>query len=232
MTEENNLETYLSISPKRYGIYLIDKYKLDILYQSEEKINDDLIDFNSLSKFLDNNIFKIEKFTEKFIKNIYVIIENQKVFNSHIGIKKKNYDDIINMGYLEKTLRETKDLFIKNYQDQNLMHMIIDNYLINGKKYTNFDSEIKTRDFCLIINFISISNNLSDHLEKILEKYQIKIKKYLNEKYITNFFIGQKTEFPVMICKILNGINQNEVQLVPKNRKNKGFFEKFFHLFS
>ncbi|MDC0046953.1 hypothetical protein OAJ20_04925, partial [Candidatus Pelagibacter sp.] len=71
MTEENNLETYLSISPKRYGIYLIDKYKLDILYQSEEKINDDLIDFNSLSKFLDNNIFKIEKFTEKFIKNIY-----------------------------------------------------------------------------------------------------------------------------------------------------------------
>jgi hypothetical protein len=232
MTEENNLETYLSISPKRYGIYLIDKYKLDILYQSEEKINDDLIDFNSLSKFLDNNIFKIEKFTEKFIKNIYVIIENQKVFNSHIGIKKKNYDDIINMGYLEKTLRETKDLFIKNYQDQNLMHMIIDNYLINGKKYTNFDSEIKTRDFCLVINFISISNNLSDHLEKILEKYQIKIKKYLNEKYITNFFIGQKTEFPVMICKILNGINQNEVQLVPKNRKNKGFFEKFFHLFS
>ena len=232
MTEENNLETYLSISPKRYGIYLIDKYKLDILYQSEEKINDDLIDFNSLSKFLDKNIFKIEKFTEKFIKNIYVIIENQKVFNSHIGIKKKNYDDIINMGYLEKTLRETKDLFIKNYQDQNLMHMIIDNYLINGKKYTNFDSEIKTRDFCLVINFISISNNLSDHLEKILEKYQIKIKKYLNEKYITNFFIGQKTEFPVMICKILNGINQNEVQLVPKNRKNKGFFEKFFHLFS
>ena len=232
MTEENNLETYLSISPKRYGIYLIDKHKLDILYQSEEKINDDLIDFNSLSKFLDNNIFKIEKFTEKFIKNIYVIIENQKVFNSHIGIKKKNYDDIINMGYLEKTLRETKDLFIKNYQDQNLMHMIIDNYLINGKKYTNFDSEIKTRDFCLVINFISISNNLSDHLEKILEKYQIKIKKYLNEKYIKNFFIGQKTEFPVMICKILNGINQNEVQLVPKNRKNKGFFEKFFHLFS
>ena len=54
MTEENNLETYLSISPERYGIYLIDKHKLDILYQSEEKINDNLIDHNSLSKFLDN----------------------------------------------------------------------------------------------------------------------------------------------------------------------------------
>ena len=29
-----------------------------------------------------------------------------------------------------------------------------------------------------------------------------------------------------------NGINENEVKLIPKNTKNKGFFEKFFQLFS
>ena len=45
---------------------------------------------------------------------------------------------------------------------------IIDNYLINGKKYTNFENEVKTKDFCLVVNFISISNNLSDYLENIL----------------------------------------------------------------
>ena len=35
-----------------------------------------------------------------------------------------------------------------------------------------------------------------------------------------------------MVFEIINGINENEVNLVPKNTINKGFFEKFFQLFS
>ncbi len=35
-----------------------------------------------------------------------------------------------------------------------------------------------------------------------------------------------------MIFKIKHGYNANEVLLVPKNDENKGFFEKFFQLFS
>ena len=35
--------------------------------------------------------------------------------------------------YLENLLIEAKDLFKENYQDQKIMHMIINKYLINGK---------------------------------------------------------------------------------------------------
>ena len=35
-----------------------------------------------------------------------------------------------------------------------------------------------------------------------------------------------------MANKLNDGLNKNEVQLVPKNKENKGFFEKFFQLFS
>ena len=35
-----------------------------------------------------------------------------------------------------------------------------------------------------------------------------------------------------MANKLNNGMNKNEVQLVSKNVENKGFFEKFFQLFS
>ena len=47
-----------------------------------------------------------------------------------------------------------------------------------------------------------------------------------------NFFKDEEIEYPLMIYKILSGINENEVQLVPKNKQKKGFFEKFFQLFS
>ena len=233
MIEGHNLETYLSISPSKYGIYLLDKKNLKKIYQSEEKIDDKSINHESFTHFLDKNIFKIEKFTGQFLKNIFIIIENQEIFKMQLGVKKKNYEDIIDEKHLKTTLAEAKDIFRKNYKDQNLMHMIVNNYLIKGKNYTYFDRDLKTNEFCLVISFISIPNKLSYQLDKILEKkYQIKNNKYLHETYITNLFIEQEIEFPVMICKILNGYNENEVQLVPKNKENTGFFEKFFQLFS
>jgi hypothetical protein len=35
-----------------------------------------------------------------------------------------------------------------------------------------------------------------------------------------------------MASKLKNGLNKNEITLVSKNTENKGFFEKFFQLFS
>ena len=112
------------------------------------------------------------------------------------------------------------------------MHIIIQNYLINGKTYLKFQKNLQTDDFGLEVNLISVSNKLTYQLEKVLEKYQIKISKYVSWIYVENYFKGKRNEFPVMVYEIINGINENEVNLVPKNTLNKGFFEKFFQLFS
>ena len=127
---------------------------------------------------------------------------------------------------------EAKELFQKSYKDQKIMHMIINNYLIDGKNFDIFEKEILAEELSLIINFTSIPDSLSSHLEKVLEKYQVKINKYIYKKYVMSFFKDQIIEFPLMICKILEGLNLNEVKLVPKIHKNRGFFEKFFQLFS
>jgi len=50
--------------------------------------------------------------------------------------------------------------------------------------------------------------------------------------YINNFITDNATEFSSMAYKLKNGLNDNEVILIPKNIENKGFFEKFFQLFS
>ena len=50
--------------------------------------------------------------------------------------------------------------------------------------------------------------------------------------YIKNFFKDEKGELSEKALKLKDGLNVNEVILVPKNIKNKGFFEKFFQLFS
>ena len=232
MAEEIDFETYLSISKNKFEIFLFDNKNLKSLYQNELKLESSIIDLEKLSNFLDENIFKIEKFSGKFIENIFLIIESDENLQVNICIKKKNYDKLINKKTLENTLTEVKDLFKEAYQDQIIMHMIINNYLINGKNYNSYIDNLRSDNLCLEVNFFSISNNLAISLDKILEKYQIKIKKYLNTGYIKNFTKVENIKIPEMAYMLKNGYNNNEVILVQKNKENIGFFEKFFQLFS
>ena len=91
MNKEINSETFLNISSEKFGIYLFDVNSFKNLYFDELVIkkNSNLIDLSLLKEFLDNNIFKIEKYTGKFIENIFVIIDYEKILSLDIGIKKK-----------------------------------------------------------------------------------------------------------------------------------------------
>ena len=167
-----------------------------------------------------------------FIKDIILIIENDKNLHVNIAIKKKNYTNSISKKYLENSLIELKDLFKENYQDQTILHMIIVSYIINEKKNSSFISDSINDHMYLEINFISIPNNLTFVFDKLLEQYQIKISQYMCGDYIKKFFEKNNVALSLMAHKLKNGLNDNEIVLVPKNIENKGFFEKFFQLFS
>ena len=234
MTEEFDFEVYLSISQKKFGIYLLDKKNLKNIYNEEYNLenNTDLIDYNLLGSFLDKNIFKIEKLIGNFLKSIVVIIENNQILNFSIGIKKKNYGEKINKHYLESTLIELKDLFKENYQNNKIIHFVVNRYLIDGINYNSFEEEIDGDHMCVEANFISISNILIKEISNVLEKYQIQIECLFEKQYIKNFFKEETLDLSIIAFKIKSGLNRNEIILVPKSLKKKGFFEKFFQLFS
>ena len=231
MIENSDFETFLYISKNKYQIFVYDKINLKNLYH-EEIDNVDEIELNILSKFIDENIYKIEKMIKDFIRNIILIIEDDKVLDIGISLKKKNYEKNIDQKQLENSLVEVKDIFKENYQDLIIMHMIIvekENRLLLNNSNNNYDY------LFLEVNFISISNNFTLNFNKLLENHQIKIKRYMSGGYIKSFFdkeSRESIELFVMANKLNDGLNKNEVQLVPKNKENEGFFEKFFQLFS
>jgi hypothetical protein len=215
MNQESDFETFLFISKNKYQIFVYDKNNLENLYNEEIKINDG-IELNNLSNFLEENIYKIEKAINNFIRNIILIIEDDKVLDLSISIKKKNYEKDIDQKHLENTLVEVKDVFRENHQDQIIMHVIIVN-----------------NDYSFLeVNFVSISNSFTYIYDKLLENHQIKIRRYMSGSYIKSYFGEDATELSMMANKLNNGLNKNEVQLVSKNVENSGFFEKFFQLFS
>ena len=231
MIENLDFETFLYISENKYQIFVYDKNNLKNLYHEEIENNDE-IELNILSKFIDENIYKIEKMIKNFVRNIILIIEDDKVLDIGISLKKKNYEKNIDQKQLENSLVEIKDIFNENYQDLIIMHMIIvekeNTFLLNNAN--NNDDYL-----FLEVNFISVSNNFTFYFNKLLENHQIRIKRYMSGNYVKSFFdkkSRESIELFVMANKLNDGLNKNEVQLVPKNKENKGFFEKFFQLFS
>ena len=231
MTLETDFETFLFISKNKYQIFVYDKNNLKSLYNEEISINN-RIELDNLSNFVDENIYKIEKTKKNFIRNIILIIEDDKVLEVGISIKKKYYEKHIDQKHLENSLLEVKDVFRENYQDQIIMHMIIVNNDSIENNFLSNNSDINNNYSFLEVNFISISNRFTNNFDKLLENHQIKVARYMSGNYIKNYFGEAATELSIMANKLNNGLNKNEVQLVSKNIENKGFFEKFFQLFS
>ena len=233
MIEDLDFETYLYISKDKFQIFVLNKKKLKNLYSQELKIDHqfDFKDLNILLNFLDKNIIKIEKLIGNFIKNIILIVENEKNLKINMGIK-KSYETSLKQKSFSSNLTELKDLFKKNYQDQTIMHMCIINYIIDDKRYSSFDTKLINDYFCIEVSFIAIDNKLVFAFDNVLEKYQIKIKQYMCGNYINNFIGDTGDEISIIANKLRNGLNINEIIIVAKHKENKGFFEKFFQLFS
>jgi hypothetical protein len=233
MTEETDFETYLYLSSDKFKIFLFDKKNIKNLFQETITIenNFNFIDFTELTKFLDKNIFKIEKLIGTFIKNIFLIVDNKDNFTIKISNKKK-IENKVSKESLTNSLIKLKNLINENYKNQTIMHIMTNNQLVHDNIETSLIENEDTNSQCLEVSFITISNDLIFNLSKVLQEYQINIPKFIDGKYVKSYFKDDKLELSLATHKLINGFNDNEVLIVPKNTENQGFFERFFNVFS
>ena len=69
-------------------------------------------------------------------------------------------------------------------------------------------------------------------MEVALKKYHILVNQILCANYIESFVEKNHQNIFTTASRIISGYNENEVSVVNKTYKNKGFFEKFFDFFN
>ena len=110
--------------------------------------------------------------------------------------------------------------------------MFIENYFVDDKRYSSFPENIKCDYFSLEVRFICLPNKILKKIEDTLKKYQIVIQQLVESNYAMNFDQQSGEDIFLKTKNIIEGSNSNEVTLLEKTIKNKGFFERFFNLFS
>ena len=128
---ENKIFLFLGID--KFTIVALNSNN-ELVYKEEILTNNksNQIDLNFLDNFLNENIFKIEKRLDEFIKSIFLIIDHQNIFSICLSIKNK-FDNIkINSDSMHKLLLEAKSCCNKTLEDLDILHMKIDQFYIDG----------------------------------------------------------------------------------------------------
>lgn len=234
MIDNENIEVFLYISNNKFVVCVFSKLNHKILYKDKivYEFNQKKFDKEILIKFLDVNIYKIEKKFNNFVNSLNLIIDVE-VFNyTDISIKKNLNGDFLSKKNQLSLINDLRLEFQKNYHDCLLIHFLINNYFVENIIFKKIQEDLKCQNFSIEAKFISLLKKDYLYYQQILKQYQITINKIIDGNYIKSFFLNQNFEECEMGLKILFGANPNEVFFVKKNDKNQGFFERFFRLFS
>ena len=230
---EKDFETFMYIGTKKMLICVFSKIDSKILYKNESKILElnNHIDENKIVNFLSENIFKIEKQLNQFINDISLIVDNNQFQLIDVSIKQNIYGEV-NKKNLLNLIKDLKNYIFDSYTDCTLIHYVVNHYLFDNNVLKNFNYSKKCDHLGLDTTFILLKKDEVLFYQKIFEKFQILVNKIMSGKYIFDFFDFNELNECEMGRKISSGFNPNEVFLFEKKIEKKGFFERFFNLFS
>ena len=234
MIKERDFQTYLYLNNTQYIFYVIDNKTNEKIYSEKLAIeeNSTELKFSKLDEFLDSNILKIEKKLNSFIKDIYVILNSEEIHSIKLSIKKDNNGKLINSEALVHPLSDLKNLCQSNLLNEKIIHILIEKYVIDNKFYKSLPENINCNIFSLDTEFICLSKNLIEDIEKTLKKYHISLIQILSASYVEKFKDDSDNTIFTTASRIISGYNSNEVLLTGKITKKQGLFERFFNFFN
>ena len=236
------------MSEKRFDIYFEFNYS-KINLAAFNKINDKLeyykeqtyesyfnnykeLNFEKLEKILEESILEIEKSTKEFVRDIYLIIETPQSKSLKLSVTKNNEGNKVIKEDAAYLVQDAKQQILKTNQDLGILHIIVENYVLDNVQHKFLPLNQICNKFSIDVKFICFPKNLLKNFEKLFSKQQIFINRFICFNYIKTFnFVDNKKSICELGKDIVDGTNKQEVVLIPKEPKKKGFFERLFHFF-
>ena len=127
---------------------------------------------------------------------------------------------------------EIKNQFKKFSPKEEIVHMVVDKYILDGYNHKTLPQEINSKNLIIQVNFVCLDNQIINDLKKIFSKYQISVNKILSYDFLKGISSHESNDIFKLADNSIKGVFENEILISSKTRKNLGFFEKFFNFFN
>jgi len=236
--KEKKFDIYLYISSIKLSVAVFEKSDtIKSIFFKEFNCNTNLkkqeINFKETEKAIEKNIFEIEKLTENFLNDIYLIVDSPDTSNIGISLSKNKEGKKIQEKDVKYLIQDCKQQILSSNFNEDIAHIIVKNYVIDDMEYKYLPLNINCKKFSVNIEFICFPKILVKKLKDLFNNYQISINKIICGNYVRSF---SSLDSELNICaaglSLVEGANKQEVVIIPKKLQKKGFFERLFYLFS
>ena len=236
LMSKKNFDIYLNLCPTKLSIAAFEKFgghsPFFKEYNCVTNLNKDQLNFENAEKTIEKNIFEIEKKTGEFLNDIYLMVETPESISINLSLIKDNEGKKIEKKIVQYLVQDAKQQILRSHHSKKIIHIIISTYVIDNIVYDYLPLDINCNKFSIDIKFICFPKNLVKKLEELFNNHQIFINKIICTNYAKLF---TKNKYCANVCesglKLVQGINKQEVVIVPKKLEKKGFFERLFHFF-
>ena len=192
---------------------------------------DDNLNLTILTKFILEKVKDFEKDVGSFIEEVNVITDT-KYNKFSLSLKSKHSSNQIKETEIVRLISDAKQLVMRNNKNCHILHVLVDQYIIDGKKYFEFPENLNYKEFILDVSFITINSSTVKMLNRILKDCNIELKKIVSHQYSSRF-ADKKDPSPCNAGKkVIDGINPLEVKVHNLKAKTQGLFERMFNFFS
>ena len=192
---------------------------------------DDNLNLTILTKFILEKVKDFEKDVGSFIEEVNVVTD-AKYNQFSLSLKSKHSSNQIKETDIVRLISDAKQLVMRNNKNCHILHVLVDQYIIDGKKYFEFPENLDYKEFILDVSFITINSSTVKMLNRILKDCNIELKKIVSHQYSSRF-ADKKDPSPCNAGKkVIDGINPLEVKIHNLKAKTQGLFERMFNFFS
>ena len=203
-----NFETYFDCGFSKVRAGTFNKNKQEEAFFAESKF---LKDSLNLELEIQKIITSFEEDTNEYIDNINLMIDSPKMFSIGISISKKLDGSKLKQANIQFLIQEAKQQIAKYYPNQNITHIIINKYKIDGVDYSYLPNDIKCYFVSLDILFICLPIELVLYFKSIFAKSNILINRIICSSYAKSINYKDNLNLDEHVSFIDIGFNKTSI---------------------
>ena len=188
---KKNFDIYLDLGASKIRAAVFEKNENNQILFLENNcltsLKTDKIDLSVTDKVLEKTIQEIEKKTGEYVDNINLMLDCPDAFSISLSVSKKNEKNFLLKEDIEYLIQDAKQQILNNYQDKDIIHIVINNYRINNIDYNTLPPNIECNKFSIDIVFICFSKEIIKNLERLFSKHQVLIDNFICISYAKSF---------------------------------------------
>tara|TARA_B100000787_G_C16164503_1_gene283122 strand:+ start:22 stop:1137 length:1116 start_codon:yes stop_codon:yes gene_type:complete len=128
-------------------------------------------------------ISTIEKNTNEYLDNINLMFDSSKIISVSLSLKKNLDGSKLKKEDVQFVIQDAKQQILRNYSNQSIIHIVIQNYKINNENYSYLPGDIDCNSLSIDIVFICLAKKIVSDLKIIFSKFDIS----LNQIFISSY---------------------------------------------